>query len=104
MPEVARVRAEKVEQCLPLRLEAGTVGVCLVRIGDDFYALADQCSHEMVPLSEGDVDPEECSIECWKHGSTFSLRDGQPQALPATHSVRVYHVSREGEDVVVSEP
>ena len=104
MAELARVHADKVQPGTSLRLDVGTEGVCLVRIGDDFYAISDRCSHANVPLSEGDVDEFERTVECWKHGSTFSLIDGQPQCLPATQPVRVFKVTRDGDDVVVSEP
>ena len=86
-----------------VRLEGGPDGICLVRIGDSFYALSDRCSHANVPLSEGDVDAEECTVECWKHGSTFSLLDGHPLCLPATQPVQVYGVRVEDGDVVVYE-
>ena len=33
---------------------------------------------------------DEREIECWKHGSTFSLVTGEPQSLPATRPVPVY--------------
>ncbi len=85
-----------------VRVEAGQYGVCLVRVGPDFYALCDRCSHANVPLSEGDVDPEELTVECWKHGSTFSLADGKPQCLPATKAVPTYQVRVDGDDVVVT--
>jgi 3-phenylpropionate/trans-cinnamate dioxygenase ferredoxin subunit len=101
--ELARVRAEEVAKGSATRLSGGPDGICLVRIGDDFYALADRCSHADVRLSEGEVDEFECSIECWKHGSTFDLRDGEPQSLPATQPVAVYRVTREGDEVVVSD-
>ncbi len=104
MTELARIPAAKVEPGTAIRLEGGPVGVCLVRIGDRFFAIADRCSHAQVLLSEGDVDEEECSIECWKHGSTFSLVDGLPQSLPATQAVPIYRVDLEGDDVVVTEP
>jgi 3-phenylpropionate/trans-cinnamate dioxygenase ferredoxin subunit len=87
-----------------MRIDAGPTGVCLVRIDDDFYAIGDRCSHADVSLSEGDIDVEDCWIECWKHGSAFSLRDGSPQSLPATQPVPVYPVSVDGEEVVVSIP
>ena len=58
--------------------------VALVRIGDDFYAIGDTCSHADYSLSEGDVWDDEREIECPKHGSTFSLLTGEPQTLPAT--------------------
>jgi 3-phenylpropionate/trans-cinnamate dioxygenase ferredoxin subunit len=103
MAELARTQADKVEPGTAVRLDGGPDGVCLVRIGDDFYAIGDRCSHAEFSLAEGDVDTFECSIECWKHGSAFSLRDGRPQSLPATRPVPVYQVHREGDDVVVTD-
>ena len=87
-----------------VRLDAGPSGICLVRIKDDFYAIGDRCSHADVSLSEGDIDVEDCSIECWKHGSAFSLRDGMPQSLPAVRPVPVYALAVDGDEVVVTVP
>ena len=78
--------------------------IALVRIGDDFYALGDECSHADYSLSEGEVWEDECEIECPKHGSTFDLRTGEPQTLPATKPVPVYGVAVEGNDVKVQLP
>lgn len=75
--------------------------ICLVRIGDDYYAIGDQCSHEDYSLAEGEVFADEREIECWKHGSAFSLVDGQPSTLPATKPVPVYEVELHGSDVMV---
>ncbi len=66
--------------------------VALVRIGDEFHAIDDECSHEDYSLSEGEVWPEECEIECPKHGSTFDLVTGEPCSLPATQPIAVYKV------------
>ena len=57
--------------------------VCVVRIGDDVYAVGDVCSHANVSLSEGEVWCDELEIECPQHSSTFSLQTGEPQTLPA---------------------
>jgi 3-phenylpropionate/trans-cinnamate dioxygenase ferredoxin subunit len=78
--------------------------ICVVRIGDDFYALGDQCSHADYSLCEGDVWEDEREIECPKHGSTFSLLTGEPQTLPATQPVPVYTLQIEGDDVLVVLP
>jgi len=83
------------------RFDVGKVRVALIRIGDDFYAIGDRCSHADVSLAEGEVYPDELEIECWKHGSTFSLRDGKPQSLPATKPVPVWDVVVEGDEVKV---
>jgi 3-phenylpropionate/trans-cinnamate dioxygenase ferredoxin subunit len=64
--------------------------IAVVRIDDDVYALGDVCSHQDISLSEGEVLCEDRQIECWKHGSAFSLESGQPESLPATKPVPVY--------------
>jgi len=66
--------------------------IAVVRIEDDFYAIGDTCSHADVSLSEGEVDPGDRHIECWKHGSRFSLETGEPDCLPATKPVPVFDV------------
>jgi 3-phenylpropionate/trans-cinnamate dioxygenase ferredoxin component len=75
--------------------------VCLVRCEDGFHAVGDVCSHADFSLSEGEVDLDECTIECWKHGSAFSLLTGEPESLPATRPVPVYVVTVDGDDVSV---
>ncbi len=72
------------------RLVTGSHRICLVRIGDEVYAIGDTCSHADVSLSEGEIWTDTCEIECPKHGSSFSLRTGVPQSLPATQSVPVF--------------
>ena len=72
------------------KYEVGGRSVAVVRIGDDVYALGDTCSHADVSLSEGELWCDAKEIECWKHGSTFSLETGEPQTLPATQPVPVY--------------
>ncbi|MDA8379847.1 MAG: non-heme iron oxygenase ferredoxin subunit [Actinomycetota bacterium] len=86
------------------KVEVAGMKVALVRIGDDFYAVGDVCSHEDYSLSEGEVLSEECEIECWKHGSTFSLKTGEPRVLPATAAVPTFAVRVDGDDVMVSVP
>jgi 3-phenylpropionate/trans-cinnamate dioxygenase ferredoxin subunit len=87
------------------RFVFGRTAVCLVRIDDDFYAIGDRCTHADISLSEGEVYPDEREIECWKHGSTFSLVTGEPQSLPATRPVPVFSVEvRDGDVWVKLEP
>jgi 3-phenylpropionate/trans-cinnamate dioxygenase ferredoxin component len=99
-----RIPRESVAPGTAVRLDATPDGVCLVRIGDDFYAIGDRCSHADVSLAAGDVDVEDRCIECWKHGSSFSLEDGEPQSLPATRPVPVYGVRIDGPDVIIEVP
>jgi len=90
----------ELEEGTPKRVEVGGVPVSLVYTEGEYFAINDICSHANVSLSEGEV--EDCSIECWLHGSSFDLRTGKPNGLPATRPVPVYPVKIEGDDVLVS--
>jgi 3-phenylpropionate/trans-cinnamate dioxygenase ferredoxin component len=105
MGEVVRLCGrDELEPGSARKFEVNGYKVALVRIDDDFYAIGDVCSHEDYSLSEGEVLSEECEIECWKHGSTFDLRTGEPCSLPATRPVPVYDVRVEGDDVLMELP
>jgi len=82
-----------------LAVEIDGEDIAVVRSGDDYYAIADLCSHAAVPLSEGDVEDGE--IECYLHSSLFDLTTGKPLGLPATEAVAVYPVRVEGDDLLV---
>jgi 3-phenylpropionate/trans-cinnamate dioxygenase ferredoxin subunit len=75
--------------------------IAVVNAGGHFYAVSDVCSHEYYHLSEGEVEPDELTIECPKHGSSFSLLTGEPRSLPAVLPVKVYGVRVVGDDVLV---
>jgi len=83
----------------PLAVDVDGTPVAVVHTGDDWYAIADECSHATIPLSEGEV--EGCEIECWLHGSRFDLRTGKPSGPPASEPVAVYPVTVDGDDVLV---
>ena len=82
-----------------LAVEVGDEEVAIVHSGGRFYAIADECSHAAIPLSEGDVGDGE--IECYLHGSRFDLATGKPLGLPATEAVAVYRCHIRGDDVLV---
>ena len=66
------------------------VEVAVARDGEDWFAIYDECSHESIPLSEGDLEGTE--LECWLHGSRFDLRTGKPMNLPAYVPVDTFPV------------
>ena len=78
--------------------------IAVVRCEGELYAVGDICSHQRISLSEGEVMCGDKAIECWKHGSAFSLVTGEPSSLPATKPVPVFPVSIEGDDVYVEVP
>lgn len=102
--EVRLCAVGDVEKGSARRFDVGGHRIALVRIDDDFYAIGDRCTHADISLAEGDVYPETLEIECWKHGSTFSLVTGVPSTLPATKPTPVYGVRVDGDDVLVTLP
>lgn len=88
----------------PLRVDVSEVPVALVRLGDEVHAVSDICSHQRVSLSEGEVLVEERAIECWKHGSAFSLDTGEPSQLPATKPIPVFPCGIDADGVWVDVP
>jgi 3-phenylpropionate/trans-cinnamate dioxygenase ferredoxin subunit len=68
--------------------------VLLFRIGDDFYAVEDVCSHDGQPLTEGLL--EGTAIECPRHGARFDVRTGRPLCMPAVEPIAVFEVRVEG--------
>jgi 3-phenylpropionate/trans-cinnamate dioxygenase ferredoxin component len=83
-----------------LGVEVDGTPVCMVRTGSEIFALHDVCSHEEVPLSEGEVYDH--TVECWLHGSCFDLRTGKPTGPPATKPVTTYEVKIDGDDLFVA--
>ncbi len=81
-------------------VEINDTPVAIVRAGGEVFALRDVCSHEEVPLSEGEI--YDCTVECWLHGSCFDLRTGQPTGPPATSPVPTYSVKIDDGDVYVA--
>jgi 3-phenylpropionate/trans-cinnamate dioxygenase ferredoxin subunit len=83
------------------RVDIGETPIALVRVGDRVHAIGDTCSHADYSLSEGEVEVDECTLECPRHGATFSLTTGEPETLPATQPVPVFDTEVDGNDIWV---
>lgn len=84
----------------PFRVQVGDLSILITKDnGDNFYAIADRCSHADIALSEGFV--EDGYVECWAHGSKFCLKTGWPQNLPAFEPVPVFAIRVEDGEVFV---
>ncbi len=74
--------------------------IALVRdSAGDIHAIGDTCTHGDISLSEGFVEDD--TLECWAHGSKFSLNTGKPITLPAYEPVPVYAVTIESGEVFI---
>ncbi|RZI93299.1 MAG: non-heme iron oxygenase ferredoxin subunit [Microbacterium sp.] len=88
------------EQDTAVRVEVDGVPMAVVLDGNgEVHAIGDTCTHGDISLSEGFVEGD--TLECWAHGSAFSLRTGRPLNLPAYEPVPVYEVTIDGDDILI---
>jgi 3-phenylpropionate/trans-cinnamate dioxygenase ferredoxin subunit len=81
------------EECPPGSLRpvmVGTDPVVLANVDGTLYAVLDRCSHEDLPLSDGDL--ENGTVVCSYHGARFDLASGAPRGLPAVKPIKIYAV------------
>ena len=84
------------------RVEVVGREIAVVNLGDAGFRAVDAiCSHAREYLTEGEVDVDDGTIECPKHGSTFDLATGRPRSLPATAPVEVFAVTTNDDDVMI---
>ncbi len=73
--------------------------LALFRVGDDYYAVDDVCTHDGGPLAEGDLEGTE--IECPRHGARFDVRTGAVTCFPAVEPIATHPVEVRGDGVYV---
>lgn len=100
---MALVKACRTDELKPgqaLRLNLNPP-VALFRLGDGFYATEDTCTHAQASLVAGDVDLEECTVECPYHASLFDIRTGHVLSLPASKPLKIYPIKIVDQEVFV---
>jgi 3-phenylpropionate/trans-cinnamate dioxygenase ferredoxin subunit len=83
----------------PVKLSKNGKEVCVARVGNEVFAIEDNCSHQDAALSEGEQNGYK--IECWLHSAEFDLRTGEALTPPASRAVKTYPVLVDGNNVVV---
>jgi len=91
---------ETLRENKPVAIEVDGKKVCVAKIGDEVFAIANTCSHADADLSDGDING--FAIECWLHGAEFDLRSGAAITLPATMPLEVFTVTRSENTVTIS--
>jgi 3-phenylpropionate/trans-cinnamate dioxygenase ferredoxin subunit len=100
MTAIRACALSELEQDAAHRVEIDGVPIAVVLDSNgEVHAIGDVCTHGDISLSEGFVDGD--TLECWAHGSAFSLRTGKPLNLPAYEPVPVYVVTIDGDDVLI---
>lgn len=99
---VRAVSADDVADETATRIEHDDVPVCLVKSDGKIHALVDRCTHQDVPLSEGEV--QDGAIECFMHGSRFDLVTGAALGPPALAPATILKTQVRGNDIYVAIP
>ncbi|GAA5527672.1 non-heme iron oxygenase ferredoxin subunit [Herpetosiphon gulosus] len=75
--------------------------VGIFRCGTQYFATSNICTHAYAELHEGELDVDDCTIECPLHGARFDLASGRPRSLPATEPLKVYNLKIEGDQILL---
>ena len=91
---------DELEENKAFRVVIDGVAIAVVKdASGTVHAIGDTCTHGDISLSEGFVEDD--TLECWAHGSKFSLATGKPLSLPAYEPVPVYAVTITDGDVFI---
>jgi 3-phenylpropionate/trans-cinnamate dioxygenase ferredoxin subunit len=91
---------EDVELGSAVRVVIDDVPIALVRDSAGVvHAIGDTCTHGDISLSEGFVEDD--TLECWAHGSKFSLTTGKALTLPAYEPVPIFTVTIVDGDIYI---
>jgi 3-phenylpropionate/trans-cinnamate dioxygenase ferredoxin subunit len=91
---------DDVELGSAVRVVIDDVPIALVRDSAGVvHAIGDTCTHGDISLSEGFVEDD--TLECWAHGSKFSLVTGAALNLPAYEPVPIFTVSIVDGDIYI---
>lgn len=76
--------------------------IVIFNIADQFFAIADVCTHDDGPLGDGDL--EGYNIVCPRHGAEFDVRTGKVMQMPAVVDVPAYPVKVEDGMIQIGMP
>lgn len=76
--------------------------IVIFNIADQFFAIADICTHDDGPLGDGDL--EGYNIVCPRHGAEFDVRTGKVMQMPAVVDVPAYPVKVEDGMIQIGMP
>ncbi|WP_410953039.1 FAD-dependent oxidoreductase [Pseudomonas sp. S1(2024)] len=101
MTQHAVARLAQLDEHRPLRVQAGSEEIILIRQGDQVHAYQGNCPHEGAPLNEGVV----CGglLVCPWHKAAFAVDEGAVCEPPALADLRRYKTWVKGDEVWVDD-
>ncbi len=79
--------------------QAGHRRFVVAHTADGFLAVADECTHDSAPISDGRICGHE--IVCARHGARFDLKTGAVTAPPAVVPLDTLELRIDGDDLLV---
>jgi ethylbenzene dioxygenase ferredoxin subunit len=83
---------DEVTEEQPLGIDReGLPPIAVYKVGDEYLATSNVCTHSYSLLSEGFQEDDE--IECAVHGGTFDIRTGEATGFPCETPLKTYPVT-----------
>lgn len=73
-----------------LLLDVNGTEVAVFKLGGQFYAIEDACSHDGAPIASGLLDGNE--IVCPRHGARFCVKTGEVKCAPAYENIAIFPI------------
>ncbi len=80
----------------------GGTEIAVARVGDDFHAFSNECTHSHEWMSDGFISKND--VICAYHDACFDLTTGEALSGPAFYPLPIYVVRVEGDEVQVEWP
>jgi 3-phenylpropionate/trans-cinnamate dioxygenase ferredoxin subunit len=96
--KIAKISEIPLGQVQVVEVDGEDVALC--NVDGEIYAIADVCTHDDGPLSQGCLHGDQ--IECPRHGARFDVRTGRALSLPAVVPLPTFAVQVEGDDILVN--
>ena len=96
------IKVATLEECPPGSLRSVMLGmtpVVLANVDGAVYAVIDQCSHEDLPLSDGELEGN--TLVCEYHGARFNVTSGAPGGLPAVKPLKTFPVEMREDGIYI---
>ncbi|MFH1766078.1 MAG: non-heme iron oxygenase ferredoxin subunit [Gemmatimonadota bacterium] len=96
------IKVATLEDCPPGSLRSVMVGldpVVIANVDGTIYAVMNRCSHEDLPLSDGEM--EGTTIVCQYHGARYDVTSGAPRGLPAVKHIKAFPVEIREEGIYI---
>ncbi|MEM9177493.1 MAG: non-heme iron oxygenase ferredoxin subunit [Myxococcota bacterium] len=77
----------------------GDQEILVLRLGDEYFAVSNRCTHAAWPLTHEPVEGVE--IVCTLHGARFDVRDGCPTGGPTSKPLATYPIELRDDELYV---